>query len=153
MRIHHLNCATMCPLVGGCYVNERKMLVCHVLLVETSDGLALVDTGLGEDDVPGGRGALYTPKLRLMGARLQAHETARQLVLFGTARGVFSAAVRLGLVGSYEAQRLQFEAVPWLEEQCARSAALDERDLAQTAPIADLLQSAHDRLYSRLFQS
>ena len=30
---------------------------------------------------------------------------------------------------------------------------LDERDAAQTAPILDVLQSAHDRLYSRLFQS
>ena len=79
-------------------------------------------------------------------------ETARQLVLFGTARGVFSAAVRLGLVGSYEAQRLQFEAAPWLEEQCARSAALDEHDLAQTAPIATCC-SLGTTLYSSLFQS
>jgi urease accessory protein UreF len=26
-------------------------------------------------------------------------------------------------------------------------------DLAQTAPLVDLLQAGHDRLYSRLFQS
>ncbi|WP_308191598.1 MBL fold metallo-hydrolase [Gordonia liuliyuniae] len=41
LKVHHLNCGTMRPLAtpGG--------LVCHVLLVETPTGLALVDTGLG----------------------------------------------------------------------------------------------------------
>jgi urease accessory protein UreF len=34
-----------------------------------------------------------------------------------------------------------------------RCSDLDERTIAQTAPVADLLQGAHDRLYSRLFQS
>ena len=80
-------------------------------------------------------------------------DTAQQLLLFGTVRGVVSAAVRLGILGSYEAQRLQLDAVPLLEECCVRSARFDENDLAQVAPIADLLQATHDRLYSRLFQS
>jgi urease accessory protein len=80
-------------------------------------------------------------------------DTAQQLLLFGTVRGVVSAAVRLGILGSYEAQRLQLEAVPLLEECCALSTRFDEDDLAQVAPIPDLLQATHDRLYSRLFQS
>ncbi|WP_067814751.1 MBL fold metallo-hydrolase [Nocardia inohanensis] len=44
MKIHHLNCGTMHPPAtpGG--------LVCHVLLVETGNGLALVDSGLGLRD-------------------------------------------------------------------------------------------------------
>jgi urease accessory protein len=80
-------------------------------------------------------------------------DTAQQLLLFGTARGVVSAAVRLGILGSYEAQRLQVDAVPLLEACSARSARFDDDDLAQVAPIPDLLQATHDRLYSRLFQS
>ena len=79
--------------------------------------------------------------------------TVQQLALFGTARGVLSAAVRLGILGSYEAQRLQLECAPFLEACGARSASLDETDLVQVAPIPDLLQATHDRLYSRLFQS
>lgn len=79
--------------------------------------------------------------------------TAQQLALFGTARGVLSAAVRLGILGSYEAQRLQAACVPLLEACYARAARFDEEDLAQVAPIPDLLQATHDRLYSRLFQS
>ena len=70
------------------------------------------------------------------------------------ARGVLSAAVRLGVVGSYEAQRLQSRVRAVLDavaRRAARRSALD--DLAQTAPLLDLLQAAHDRLYSRLFQS
>lgn len=79
--------------------------------------------------------------------------TAQQLALFGTARGVLSAAVRLGILGSYEAQRLQLACAPFLDAWGARCAALDDGDLLQIAPIPDLLQATHDRLYSRLFQS
>ncbi|WP_101951970.1 MBL fold metallo-hydrolase [Mycobacterium sp. 3519A] len=43
MRVHHLNCGTIYPL--GC-----GQMVCHVLLVETDNGLALVDTGFGTHD-------------------------------------------------------------------------------------------------------
>lgn len=48
MKIHHLNCGTFHP-VGGRLVAPR--LVCHCLIVEAPDGLALVDTGLGLQDV------------------------------------------------------------------------------------------------------
>jgi urease accessory protein len=88
--------------------------------------------------------------LRIIGVPLP---TARQLVLYGAARGVLSAAVRLGILGSYEAQRLQLASAPWLETQCRRCADLGEDDLAQIAPLPDLFQATHDRLYSRLFQS
>lgn len=56
MRVHHISCGTMCP-VGGRLVSgegtvlSRARMVCHCLVVETRDGLALVDTGLGTDDV------------------------------------------------------------------------------------------------------
>lgn len=56
MRIHHLNTGTMCP-IGRRLVNgtgslfQRARMVCHCLLAETNDGLALVDTGIGLDDI------------------------------------------------------------------------------------------------------
>ncbi len=56
MKAHHLNCGTMRPLGGklvtgeGSYLAAAEM-VCHVLLLETDDGLVLVDSGLGLDDV------------------------------------------------------------------------------------------------------
>lgn len=43
MKIHHLNCGTLFPL--GC-----GELVCHVLLVETDNGLVLIDSGFGLQD-------------------------------------------------------------------------------------------------------
>src|SRR5579883_1875301 len=55
MRVHHLDCGTMCPL-GKRFINgeggilERGRMVCHCLLAETNDGLVLVDTGLGLAD-------------------------------------------------------------------------------------------------------
>ena len=56
MRIHHLNTGTMCP-IGQRLVNgtgslfHRARMVCHCLLVQTDDGLALVDTGIGLGDI------------------------------------------------------------------------------------------------------
>jgi len=79
--------------------------------------------------------------------------TAQRMVLFGTARGVLSAAVRLGIVGSYDAQRLQYACGSRVDVIADRCASLSLDDVAQTAPLIDLLQAGHDRLYSRLFQS
>lgn len=50
--IHHLNCATLRPLGsfgGGRLVPPR--IVAHCLLVERPDGLTLVDSGFGRDDL------------------------------------------------------------------------------------------------------
>ena len=88
--------------------------------------------------------------LAALGIRL---ETAQHIVLYASARGVLSAAVRLGITGSYDAQRLQAESAAWMASVQARYRDADVRDLAQTAPLVDIFQGAHDRLYSRLFQS
>ena len=83
----------------------------------------------------------------------QPLRTAQQAALFATTRGVLSAAVRLGSIGSYEAQRLQQGCMGTMDEVLERCSALDVDDLTQTAPLLDLYQAGHDRLYSRLFQS
>jgi glyoxylase-like metal-dependent hydrolase (beta-lactamase superfamily II) len=56
VRIHHLNCGTMCPPIGRLVRGEggllsRGRLICHCLLIETSAGLVLVDTGIGLADL------------------------------------------------------------------------------------------------------
>ena len=43
-------------------------------------------------------------------ARSSIARTAQKVLLFGAARGVLSAAVRLGIAGSFEAQRMQWNA-------------------------------------------
>lgn len=83
---------------------------------------------------------------------LSADETQR-LLLWGVARGMLSAAVRLGLCGTHEGQALLASLSPVLDAAHAACAALPRQAVAQTAPLQDLLQGAHDRLYSRLFQS
>jgi glyoxylase-like metal-dependent hydrolase (beta-lactamase superfamily II) len=55
MRVHHLNCGTDCPFGGALFDGRSKgltgRLVCHCLLIETGEGLVLVDTGYGLRDV------------------------------------------------------------------------------------------------------
>ena len=79
-RIHHLNCATMCPFgkrlvngEGGFFENAR--IVCHVLLIEGADGLTLVDTGLGSGDIEKPR-QLAIPLRLALRPRLEQSETA-----------------------------------------------------------------------------
>jgi urease accessory protein len=93
----------------------------------------------------------------LFGASMQhlhaPRVTAIRLLFFQQLRGVLAAAVRLNIVGPIEAQRLQHQLAGPVDKiiDTCQSLALD--DLAQTAPLLDLWQGAHDRLYSRLFQS
>ncbi len=127
---------------------QGRTLVATCARVFPSDGLAAFDRAARE------RFAHVAPvtgvALRHVGAPLWV---VQKLVLYLAVRSVLSGAVRLGLVGSYEAQRLQAEVSPDLDRTLARCAQLDDRDLAQPSPIIDLLQAGHDRLYSRLFQS
>jgi glyoxylase-like metal-dependent hydrolase (beta-lactamase superfamily II) len=91
MRIHHLNCGTMCPfggrLMDGASSSLAAILVCHCLLVETAEGLVLVDTGLGLRDAesPGRRlSGFFRAVLR---PRLDPGETAaRQIERLGFRR-------------------------------------------------------------------
>lgn len=77
-RVHHLNCATMCPVAGylmGSY-HARGRMVAHCLLVETErDGLVLIDTGFGTRDVEG-HTQLSRSFRSLVGPRLDPEETA-----------------------------------------------------------------------------
>jgi glyoxylase-like metal-dependent hydrolase (beta-lactamase superfamily II) len=68
VKVHHLNCGTLYPL--GC-----GRLVCHVLLVETENGLVLIDTGLGSKagDDPARR---VGPSRRLIRPVLNREEAA-----------------------------------------------------------------------------
>ncbi len=85
MRVHHLNCATMCP-VGGRLLSgqgsllDRATLVCHCLLVETGDGLLLVDTGLGIADCADPKGRLGGPFVGITKPRCDPEETAARQV-------------------------------------------------------------------------
>lgn len=62
MRIHHLNCGCMCPIGGALFDGFSRgltaRLICHCLLVETEQGLVLIDTGFGERDVKAPRSRL-----------------------------------------------------------------------------------------------
>ncbi|GAA0217512.1 MBL fold metallo-hydrolase [Saccharothrix mutabilis subsp. mutabilis] len=90
MKVHHLNCGTMRPF-GGKLVDgrgsvfRRAELVCHCLLLETEhDGLVLVDSGLGVDDVRRPEETLSRGWRRMSQPVLDERETAiRQVEALG----------------------------------------------------------------------
>jgi glyoxylase-like metal-dependent hydrolase (beta-lactamase superfamily II) len=89
MRVHHLNCGTMRPLGGKLFDGRpgylrRGEMVCHCLLVETEDGLVLIDSGLGVADVTNPRGSLTRTFLVAANPTLEVEETAvRQVIRLG----------------------------------------------------------------------
>ncbi len=88
MRVHHLNATSMCP-VGGALVDGRTAalrgrVACHCLLVETREGLVLVDTGLGLRDVAEPRRRLSRAVAALLAPELNERMTAvRQIERLG----------------------------------------------------------------------
>lgn len=80
-------------------------------------------------------------------------DSAARLFIFNQLRGAIAAGVRLGVIGPLEAQRLQFKLAPSAESVARESIHFTCDDVAHTAPLLDLWQGAHDRLYSRLFQT
>ncbi len=78
---------------------------------------------------------------------------ATGLFLYLHLRSVVSAALRLNLVGPLEAQRIQDRLSPLAAELAAQAVDFTLEDLAQTAPLLDLWQGAHDRLDARLFHT
>jgi glyoxylase-like metal-dependent hydrolase (beta-lactamase superfamily II) len=90
MHIHHLNCISTCPLGGKLMdgttksVFERGHLTCHCLLVESHNGLILVDTGLGLRDVENPRTRLSRFFLALVSPEFRQDMTAvRQVERLG----------------------------------------------------------------------
>ena len=76
--VHHLNCATMCPVAGWLMGANgwRARMIAHCLVLETErDGLVLVDTGFGTRDIEGRTGLSPVFK-RLVGPALDHAETA-----------------------------------------------------------------------------
>ncbi len=78
---------------------------------------------------------------------------ALALFLFLALRGAASAAVRLGVTGPHEAQRMQRRHAATLDAVLAECAALEPGEAAATSPLLDTMGATHDRLYARLFQS
>ncbi len=85
MRVHHLDCATLCTAAPRLVVGPgHDGLACHVLLVETADGLVLVDTGLGTADLRAPRERLGHAFPLLVRPRLDEAKTAlRQVEALG----------------------------------------------------------------------
>lgn len=78
LKIHHINAATLCTPGGKLLLGKASpgYLVCHCVLVETHDGLVLIDTGLGLADIDRPDERLGKSTLASLGPRLDREETA-----------------------------------------------------------------------------
>ncbi|CAO3697437.1 unnamed protein product [Rhizopus stolonifer] len=75
------------------------------------------------------------------------------LWLYLFTRTIYSSAVRLNIVGPYEAQKLLLGSREPIEKIIRQTKEIDMDNCCQTNPLLDVCQGMHDRLYSRLFNS
>jgi len=87
----------------------------------------------------------------LMGIKL---DVAQRMFMFVSLRGLLSSAIRLNLVGPIEGQNVHHKysllIEKWLKESSLED---DPESIYQAFPLLDIMQGAHDRLYSRLFNT
>jgi urease accessory protein len=105
----------------------------------------------------GRAGGVFSHVAPLFGALMASLAIDRRetlaLYLYTSVRGVAAAGVRLGLVGPYEAQRLQRRYAGLIDEVVAYCEPLGPREATTVAPLFDVAGATQDRLYARLFQS
>ena len=155
------------PLVGAAYDEPARVTELDALAAATlwshvaarasrAQGRALLDIAARSFGVPRpelAHGHLAPAFGYVTRALDVARDDAFAMFLHLALRGALSAAVRLGCCGPSEAQAIHLRLHPALEAALATARASTLADLAQTAPVLELVQAMHDRLYSRLFQS
>jgi urease accessory protein len=112
--------------------------------------VAALATWFRAEDVPPHFLMAFAASLRAVGHSL---EEAQGLLMHMALRDQLGAAVRLGLVGSLQAQGLHRGFLPAAESLRAMAAGLGHERSLKTAPMIEMGQAAHPYLYSRLFQS
>ncbi|KAG2179466.1 hypothetical protein INT44_006312 [Umbelopsis vinacea] len=80
-------------------------------------------------------------------------ENTSHLWLYLFTRTLYSSAVRMNIIGPYEAQRMLLRAKEGIEDVVQKTMHLTMDDACQTNPLLDVCQGMHDRLYTRLFNS
>ena len=84
MRVHYLRCGTDCPVGGALFDGFSKGLLglipCAAQLIETNEGLVLVDTGYGSEDVRHPHPRLSIAFRLMLNIRFRMEETALQQV-------------------------------------------------------------------------
>lgn len=96
----------------------------------------------------------YPPAWGLLAAAVgMSGDEAVDAFLFQQGRSILSAAVRLGVIGPMQSQQLMVN-IGQIRERCLElSRSTTAENASATAPTLDILQSLHERLYSRLFNS
>jgi urease accessory protein len=88
-------------------------------------------------------------------ARAHGFPLLSTLIAYGTAAqaNLVSAAIRLGVIGQFDGQRVLAAALPVLREVCGSAIRASEEDLGGAAFAADLASILHETQTTRLFRS
>jgi len=129
---------------------QGRAFLTTVLEVWPSPALADFAAALKKDGTP--------PTLSVVvGVTVAAHGipigTALPLVLQAWVAGLTNAAVRLGLIGQTDGQRVALALEPAVADTAAEALAADREDIGSAALMVDIATLMHETQYTRLFRS
>ncbi|XP_014677856.1 PREDICTED: urease accessory protein F-like [Priapulus caudatus] len=75
------------------------------------------------------------------------------IFMYGVLRTIVASAVRLGKLGSLEAQKLQYEIQQVIPNIVERYRSCSVEDACVRFPVPEYVQSTHDTMFARLFHS
>lgn len=116
----------------------------------SDDLLAAYVAALGDGRAPGNAAAATGLAMRAFGV---AARDAALGAAWSFAAGLCAAAVRLGLMGHGDAQRILRDAVPTMQEAVERAATADPHDLRPSAPQLEVALARHETAAAHLFAS
>jgi urease accessory protein len=102
------------------------------------------------------QGGPVTPPVAVgIAARAHCFPLLSTLIAYGAAfqSNLVSAAIRLGVVGQFDGQRVLAALLPVLREVCGSAITASEEDLGSASFVADLASILHETQTTRLFRS
>ncbi len=138
------------PLANRASRAQGRALLAASVRIFDEPRIAHLDAVVRAKETPGHYAPMFGAIVATLGV---SRDDAARIFLHLALRTVTSAAVRLGLVGAHEGQSIQHGSARLLEAVLTACAPLGIDDVAQTAPLLEIMGAQHDALYSRLFQS
>jgi urease accessory protein len=138
------------PLANRASRAQGRALLAASVRIFDEPRIAHLESIVRAKKTPGHHAPMFGAIVATLGV---SRDDAARIFLHLALRTVTSAAVRLGLVGAHEGQSIQHASAPLLESVLTACAPLGVDDVAQTAPLLEIVGAQHDALYSRLFQS
>ncbi|XP_035697893.1 urease accessory protein F-like [Branchiostoma floridae] len=131
-------------------IRQGNSLIVTAAKIFPDEQIRRIETLLEQDRLHGHYAVMFGFLSAVL--QLDLHQ-AHQMFVFGVLRTIIASAVRLGNVGTIEAQRIQFELQQGVDNIIRRNLRRAVEEACVTFPLVDITQNTHDTMFAKLFHS